>query len=46
MLTAQPRMEQFSAEAIREMAKARIDVTVRDALLDLERPGRRRLSID
>jgi Ger(x)C family germination protein len=40
MLTAQPRMEQFSAEAIREMAKARIDVTVRDALLDLERPGK------
>src|SRR5213080_791664 len=40
MLTAQPRMEQFSAEAIREMAKARMDVTVRDALLDLERPGK------
>lgn len=40
MLKAQPRMEQFSGEAIREMAKARIEMTVRDAILDLERPGK------
>jgi Ger(x)C family germination protein len=40
MLEAQPRMEQFSGEAIREMAKARIEMTVRDAILDLERPGK------
>jgi Ger(x)C family germination protein len=39
-LKAQPRMEQFSGEAIREMAKARIEMTVRDVILDLERPGK------
>jgi Ger(x)C family germination protein len=40
VLTAQPRMEQWSGEAIREMAKQMTEMTVRDAILDLERPGK------
>jgi Ger(x)C family germination protein len=40
MLEAQPRMEQFSAEAVREMAKASSNRTVMDVLQDLERPGK------
>lgn len=40
ILQALPRMEQFSGEAVREMAKAGIDMTVMDALQDLERPGK------
>lgn len=39
-LKAQPRLERFSGEAIREMAKERIGMTVREAILDLERPGK------
>jgi Ger(x)C family germination protein len=40
LLTAQPRMEQFSGEAIREMAKSSIGQTVKDVLLDSNRPGK------
>lgn len=40
MLQAQPRMEQFSGEAIREMAKAGINMTVMDALQDISRQGK------
>ncbi|MGJ7909674.1 Ger(x)C family spore germination protein [Neobacillus sp. LXY-1] len=40
MLNTQPRMEQFSGEAIREMAKASTNTTVKDALQDLNRPGK------
>lgn len=40
LLGAQPRMEQFSAEAIREMAKASSNRTVMDVLQDLQRPGK------
>ncbi len=40
MLEAQPRMEQFSGEAIREMAKMNINVTVKDAIQVLERSGK------
>lgn len=40
LLEAQPRMEQFSAEAIREMAKASSNRTVMDVLQDMQRPGK------
>lgn len=40
MLKAMPRLEQFSGEAIREMAKAKINMDVRETILDLERPGK------
>ncbi|MCM3765517.1 Ger(x)C family spore germination protein [Neobacillus niacini] len=40
LLESQPRMEQFSAEAIREMAKASSNRTVMDVLQDLQRPGK------
>ncbi|WP_223587934.1 Ger(x)C family spore germination protein [Neobacillus bataviensis] len=39
MLQAQPRMEQFSGEAIREMAKAGINMTVMDAIQNIDRQG-------
>jgi Ger(x)C family germination protein len=40
LLETQPRMEQFSGEALREMAKNSINSTVLDILQDLERPGK------
>lgn len=40
MLKAQPRMEQSSAEAIREMAKAGANLTVMDVLQNLDRQGK------
>lgn len=40
LLQTKPRMEQYSGEAVREMAKANINMTVKEALLDLERPGK------
>ncbi|WP_042356139.1 Ger(x)C family spore germination protein [Bacillus rubiinfantis] len=39
-LQAQPKMEQFSAEAIREMAKTGTNQTVKTVLQDFERPGK------
>lgn len=40
LLKTQPRMEQYSGEAMREMAKSGINMTVMDALEDLDRPGK------
>jgi Ger(x)C family germination protein len=40
LLETQPRMEQFSGEALREMANNSINTTVLDVLQDLERPGK------
>ncbi|WP_163183709.1 MULTISPECIES: Ger(x)C family spore germination protein [Neobacillus] len=40
VLKAQPRMEQYSGEALREMAKAMANKTVKDTLIDLDRPGK------
>ncbi|WP_462409595.1 Ger(x)C family spore germination protein [Neobacillus sp. Marseille-QA0830] len=40
MLQAQPRMEQFSAEAIREMSKTSLNMTAMDAMQDMSRPGK------
>lgn len=40
LLNAHPRLEQFSGEAIREMAKTSLNNTVMDALEDLNRPGK------
>lgn len=39
LLKAEPKMEQFSAEAIREMAKTGSDQTVKDVMQDIDRPG-------
>lgn len=40
LLKTQPRMEQYAGEALREMAKSNINMTVKDALEDLDRPGK------
>ncbi|WP_042464000.1 Ger(x)C family spore germination protein [Neobacillus dielmonensis] len=40
MLQAQPKMEQFSGEAIREMSKTSLNMTAMDAMQDLSRPGK------
>lgn len=40
LLETQPRMEQYSSEALREMANANINMTVLDAFQDMERPGK------
>ena len=40
LLKAQPRMEQYSGEGLREMAKININMTVRDAIQDLNREGK------
>nr|WP_263326770.1 Ger(x)C family spore germination protein [Neobacillus sp. Marseille-Q6967] len=39
LLESQPRMEQYSGEAIREMAKSSLNRTVLDALQNMNRPG-------
>lgn len=38
LLETQPRMEQYSGEAIREMAKANLGITVKDVIEDINRP--------
>ncbi|WP_251554096.1 Ger(x)C family spore germination protein [Neobacillus muris] len=40
MLKAQPRMEQFAGEAIREMSKTTINMKIKDAFQDFDRPGK------
>jgi len=40
LLKTQPRMERYSGEAMREMAKTGLNMTVMDALEDLDRPGK------
>ncbi len=40
LLETQPRTEQFSGEALREMTNNNINSTVLDVLQDLERPGK------
>jgi Ger(x)C family germination protein len=40
LLKAQPRMEQYSGEGMREMSKNSLNMTARDALQDLYREGK------
>ncbi|WP_160722876.1 Ger(x)C family spore germination protein [Bacillus sp. USDA818B3_A] len=40
LLKAQPRMEQYSGEGMREMSKVSLNMTARDALQDLYREGK------
>lgn len=40
ILKSQPQMEQYSAEAIREMAKNSLNMTVKDVIEDVDRPGK------
>jgi Ger(x)C family germination protein len=40
LLKTQPRMEKYPGEAMREMTKAGLNMTVMDALEDLDRPGK------
>ncbi|WP_043933766.1 Ger(x)C family spore germination protein [Bacillus sp. EB01] len=40
MLSTQPKMEKLPGEAIREMAKSNLGMTIKDVILDIERPGK------
>ncbi|OCA90757.1 hypothetical protein A8F94_02445 [Bacillus sp. FJAT-27225] len=40
MLSTQPKMEKLPGEAIREMAKNNLGMTIKDVILDIERPGK------